>query len=89
MEIAGIPAGFLKIILVLLLAGAVPACFMACTPLYENIYEGAQMQKRQEAPPSLDAPEPAPGYDEYLRQRREVVAPAVDETLPPPAAVKP
>lgn len=35
-----------------------------------NLYEGVQMQNRQAAP--ADAP-PFPGYDEYLRQRREVI----------------
>ena len=38
-----------------------------------NLYEGVQMQNRQAAPPGTDTPEATPGYDEYLRQRREVV----------------
>lgn len=38
-----------------------------------NLYEGVQMQNRQAAPPNGGAQEPTPGYDEYLRQRREVV----------------
>lgn len=38
-----------------------------------NLYEGVQMQNRQNAPPGTDAPIPSPGYDEYLRQRREVI----------------
>jgi len=38
-----------------------------------SLYEGVQMQNRQAAPPSGDASKPTPGYDEYLRQRREVI----------------
>jgi hypothetical protein len=38
-----------------------------------NLYEGVQMQNRQAAPPNGEAQAPTPGYDEYLRQRREVV----------------
>jgi len=38
-----------------------------------NLYEGIQMQNRQATPPSADAPAPTPGYDEYRRQRREVI----------------
>jgi hypothetical protein len=38
-----------------------------------SLYEGAQMQNRQAAPPNLGAQEPTPGYDEYLRRRREVI----------------
>ncbi|NTV13327.1 MAG: hypothetical protein HGA96_05270 [Desulfobulbaceae bacterium] len=38
-----------------------------------NLYEGAQMQNRQAAPPSGNTPETTPSYDEYLRQRREVI----------------
>ena len=47
-----------------------------------NLYEGIQMQKRQATPPSpsSDAPPPAPGYDEYLRQRQE----AISESAPTP-----
>jgi hypothetical protein len=63
-----------------LLAGLVFGC-SACSQLSRNIYEGVQMQKRQEAPPNIDDRErtgQAPGYDEYLRQRRLVTeTPAV------------
>ena len=38
----------------------------------ENLYEGVQMQNRQAAPPGTEPPPPT-GYDEYQRQRREVV----------------
>lgn len=41
-----------------------------------NLYEGVQMQNRQAAP--ADATQPTPGYDEYLRQRGEVIS----ETAP-------
>lgn len=40
--------------------------------LLENLYEGVQMQNRQAAPPGAELPPPT-GYDEYQRQRREVV----------------
>jgi len=36
-----------------------------------NLYEGVQMQNRQATPPGADVPKQSPGYDEYLRQRRE------------------
>ncbi len=38
-----------------------------------NLYEGVQMQNRQATPQGIDAPKPTPGYDEYLRQRGEVI----------------
>lgn len=47
-----------------------------CAPkerILGNLYDGVQMQNRQAAPPNGGTQEPTPGYDEYLRQRREVV----------------
>ncbi len=41
-----------------------------------NLYEGVQMQNRQAAPADGDAQAPTPGYDEYLRQRREAIGEA-------------
>lgn len=38
-----------------------------------NLYEGIQMQNRQATPPNGSGGTTAPGYDEYLRQRREVI----------------
>ena len=64
----------------ILLAGALLvtlALFGGCAKkqILGNLYEGIQMQKRQATPPcpNNDAPPPAPGYDEYIRQRREVI----------------
>ncbi len=56
----------------ILLLGLMFGC-AACTRLYGNIYEGVQLQKRQEAPPNIDTREQneqPPSYDEYLRQRQ-------------------
>ena len=38
-----------------------------------NLYEGVQMQNRQAAPPTQNGIPVTPGYDEYLRQRGEVI----------------
>jgi hypothetical protein len=46
----------IKLFVCVLLSGLVFGC-SACSRLYGNIYEGVQMQKRQEAPPNIDAPE--------------------------------
>jgi len=77
--------------LFLLLCGLVFGC-SACARLSSNIYEGVQLQKRQEAPPSLADREQAEqtlSYDEYLRQRRRVTenppvssAPAATPAIP-------
>ena len=63
---------------VTLLVALATLCGCAKEQIFGNLYEGVQMQKRQAAPPSGDAPAPTPGYDEYLRQRREVIQ------VPPP-----
>ena len=63
----------------ILLAGALLvafALFGGCAKkerVLGNLYEGVQMQNRQAVPPGADAPKSSPGYDEYLRQRREVI----------------
>lgn len=63
-----------------LLAGLLSGCTTQ-ERVWGNLYEGAQMQQRQAGPPGSDPQPPGPGYDEYLRQRREVV----QEPAPPAA----
>lgn len=63
----------------IVLVGALPVILTAlggCADtrwLWENLYEGIQMRNRQEKPPAVEPTEPTPSYDEYLRQRREVI----------------
>ena len=75
----------MKSLLVALLSALLLAS-SACSRIYGNLYEGVQMQKRQEVVPSIDArgrDEQPPGYDEYLRRRRQATEdPGAQPELP-------
>lgn len=63
-----------------LLAGLLGGCTTQ-ERVWGNLYDGVQMQQRQAAPPGSQPQPPTPGYDEYLRQRQEVL----QGPAPPPA----
>lgn len=67
-----------------LLAGLLGGC-ASQDRVWGNLYEGVRMQQGQAAPPGSDAPPPGPGYDEYLRQRREVLQEPAPPAAPGPA----